>query len=261
MRRMNKFLLYFLLTICLSSCLSTKKTQYFQGEVSNETMMRELEKSSYKLQVNDVLSISIKSEDSKLVALFGTNDSSGNSSNANGLYFDGYSVDHHGNIRIPYIGEINVLGYTEKEVREKIEFELKNFIKNPETIFVTVKLTGIKFIVAGEVESPGTVNLLQNEVSIVEAITNAGDITTFGDKQNVTIIRKTIDGVQRFSVDMTKIDVFNSKHFYIQHNDVVFVPALRQKNWGTGATGFQAFTTIASILSVVATTVLLVKNL
>ena len=81
------------------------------------------------------------------------------------------------------------------------------------------------------------------------------------DKQNVTIIRKTIDGVQRFSVDMTKIDIFNSKHFYIQPNDVVFVPALRQKNWGTGATGFQTFTTIASILSVVATTVLLVKNL
>ncbi|MFT4685037.1 MAG: polysaccharide export outer membrane protein [Flavobacteriales bacterium] len=259
MKRMNKFLLYFLLTICLSSCLSTKKTQYFQGDISNETSMRELEKAPYRLQVNDVLSISIKTENSKLVALFDADSKIGTSNNA--LYFNGYSVDRHGNIRIPYIGEINVLGYTEKEVREKIELELKNFIKNPESIFVSVKLSGIKFIVAGEVGSPGTINLPQNEVSIVEAITNAGDISIFGDKQNVTIIRKTIDGVQRFSVDMTKIDIFNSKHFYIQPNDVVFVPALRQKNWGTGATGFQTFTTIASILSVVATTVLLVKNL
>jgi polysaccharide export outer membrane protein len=258
---MNKFLIYILIIASMSSCLSTKKTQYFQGDISNETAMRELEKTPYRLQVNDVLSISIKAEDSKLVALFGAESGTGNSINSGALYFNGYSVDRHGNIRIPYIGEVNVLGYTEREVREKIELELKNFIKNPETIFVTIKLSGIRFIVAGEVGSPGTVNLLQNEVSIVEAITNAGDISTFGDKQNVTIIRKTIDGVKRFSVDMTNIDIFNSEHFYIQPNDVVFVPALRQKNWGTGATGFQTFTTIASILSVVATTVLLVKNL
>ena len=156
---------------------------------------------------------------------------------------------------------MNVLGYSEKEVREKIESELKNFIKNTESIFVTVKLSGIKFIVSGEVGSPGTVNLQQNQVSIVEALANAGDIKIVGDRKNVQIIRKTIDGVQRFTIDMTSIDVFNSEHFYIQPNDVIYVAALPQKTWGTGTTGLQTFTTIASILSIIATTVLLARNL
>lgn len=247
--------------ICFSSCLSTKKTQYFQGNITAEKVMKQLENAPYKLQVNDVLSITIKAEDPKLVALFGASESTNGVVNNSAMYFNGYTVDRHGNIRIPYIGEVNVLGYTEKEVREKIELELKNFIKNPESIFVTVKLAGIRFVVVGEVGRPGSVNLLQNQVSIVEAVTNAGDISTFGDKQNVTIIRKTIDGVKKYTVDMTKIDVFNSQHYYIKPNDVVFVPALSQKSWGTGATGFQAFTTIASIVTAIATTILLARNL
>ena len=138
---------------------------------------------------------------------------------------------------------------------------MKNFIKNTESIFVTVKLSGIKFIVSGEVGSPGTVNLQQNEVTIVEALANAGSIGTLGDRKNVQIIRKTIDGVQRHTIDMTSIDVFNSEHFYIQPNDVIYVAALPQKTWGTGTTGLQTFTTIASILSIIATTVLLARNL
>jgi len=258
---MNKNILYILLILSLSSCLSTKKTTYFQGKVPSKSEMHKLENAPYKLQVNDVLSITIKAENPKLVALFGANQSNNSIRNSAGLYFSGYTIDRHGNIRIPYIGELNVLGYTEKEVREKIESELKNFIKNPETIFVTVKLSGIKFIVAGEVGSPGTINLPQNQVSIVEALTNAGDITTFGNRKDVQIIRKTIDGVKRYSVDMTDIAVFNSENFYIQPNDVIYVPALQQKSWGTGTTGLQTFTTIASILSIIATTVLLARNL
>lgn len=258
---MKRIILYILPLLFLTSCLSTKRTQYFQGEVTNDKMMKELANAPYRLQVNDVLSISINAENPKLVSLFGAQEESGNAANRGGLYFNGYTVDRHGNIRIPYIGEVNVLGYTEKEVREKIENELKNFIKNSESIFVKVKLAGIRFVVAGEVGSPGSVNLLQNQVSIVEAITNAGDISTYGDKQNVTIIRKTIDGIERYTVDMTQMNVFNSEHYYIQPNDVIFVPALKQKNWGTGATGFQTFTTITSILSFVVTSVLLIKNL
>ena len=211
---MNKFLLFIFLIASLSSCISSKRTTQFQGEISNNSKLHKLENSQYKLQVNDVLSIGIKAEDPKLVALFGASEESKGS--GGNLYFNGYTVDRHGNIRIPYIGELNVLGYSEKEVREKIESELKNFIKNTESIFVTVKLSGIKFIVSGEVGSPGTVNLQQNQVSIVEALANAGDIKIVGDRKNVQIIRKTIDGVQRFTIDMTSIDVFNSEHFYIQ---------------------------------------------
>jgi len=258
---MNKFLVYLLIIASLSSCLSTKKTTYFQGEITNEDVLRKMENQPYKLQVNDVLLITIKAENPKLVALFNTTSSSSTTTSGNGLYFSGYTVDRHGNIRIPYIGELNVLGYTEREVREKIETELKSFIKNPETIFVTVKLEGIKFIVSGEVGSPGTMTLQQNQVSIVEALANAGDISIYGDRQHIQIIRKSLDGVKRYLVDMTDVAVFNSENFYIQPNDVIYVPALPQKSWGTGTTGIQTFTTVVSILSFLATSVILVKNL
>jgi polysaccharide export outer membrane protein len=136
------YLVITLLVISLSSCLPTKKTNYFQGEPTTKGEMYKLNNEPYRLQVNDVLSIQIKSENPELVSLFNASKTEGTvSSKGDGLYFDGYTINTHGNIRIPYIGELNVLGYTEREVREKIEFELENFIKNLESIFVTVKLS------------------------------------------------------------------------------------------------------------------------
>jgi polysaccharide export outer membrane protein len=178
------------------------------------------------------------------------------------LYFSGYTVDRHGNIRIPYLGEINVLGYTEKEVREKIESELPKYLVNVEEgIFVTVKLGGIQFIVTGEVGGPGTINLAQNQVSIIDAIANAGEITEFGNRKNVMIIRKTLDGVKKYTLDLTNMEVFNSEHFYIQPNDIIYVTPLKQKSWGIGTTGFQTFSTLVTVLSFIVSSVLLVKNI
>ncbi len=258
----KKYLLLTLIVISLSSCLPTKKTNYFQGEPTSNSEMYKFNNTPYRLQVNDVLSIQIKSENPELVSLFSASKTEGTvSTRGAGLYFDGYTINTHGNIRIPYIGELNVLGYTEREVREKIEHELKNFIKNPETIFVTVKLSGIQFVVTGEVKSPGTKNLLQNQVTIIEAIANSGEISQFGDRKNVTVLRKTINGVERHTIDMTDIAIFDDPNFFIQPNDVIYVEALQRKSWGFGTTGLQTFTTIASVFAVLVSTILLVKTL
>ncbi len=225
--------------------------------------MYKLNNEPYRLQINDVLFIDIKANNPEIVSMFKT--SAGNSSSSanqgQNLYFTGYSVDRHGNIRIPYLGDVNVLGYTEKEVREKIEIELGKFFKNPELNFVTVKLAGINFVVTGEVGSPGSINLAQNQVSIIDAISNAGEITPFGNRTAVTIIRKTIDGVKKYKLDYTKIEIFDSENFYLQPNDIVYVAPLKQKSWGTGTTGFQTITTAVTILSFLVSSVLLVKNL
>ncbi|MDX1827942.1 MAG: polysaccharide biosynthesis/export family protein [Lutibacter sp.] len=237
---------------------------YFQGNPVKKSEIYKLNNQPYRLQVNDILYIDIKADNPKIVSVFKNVESkSGNATSGKGdaLYFNGYTIDRHGNIRIPYIGEINVLGYTTKEVREKIEEELGKFFKNPELIFVTVKLAGIKFVVTGEVGSPGTINLMQNQVSIVDAIANAGEITQLGNRSDVTIIRKTIDGVQKYHLDLTSVDVFNSKYFYIQPNDIIYVAPLKQKSWGTGTTGFQTFSTVVTVLSFIVSSVLLVKNL
>jgi polysaccharide export outer membrane protein len=242
----------------LFSCVPAKKTTYFQGEPQTKSELYKLNNEPYRLQVNDILAIDIKAQNEENVSLF---KAGGASSTGGNLYFSGYTVDRHGNIRIPYIGDVNVLGYTEKEVREKVEIELGKFLKKTEFIFVTVKLEGIKFTVTGEVGGPGTKLLVQNEVSIIDAIANAGEITEYGNKQDVTIIRKSLDGVKKYKIDLTDIDVFESEHFYIQPNDIIFVPAINRKSWGLGTSGFQSFTTLVSVLTFLASTVLLVKNL
>ncbi|WP_457609694.1 polysaccharide biosynthesis/export family protein [Lutibacter sp.] len=235
---------------------------YFQGEPVKKSDIYKLNNEPYRLQINDVLYIDIKADNPKIVSLF--KNQAVNSQNLNrgqGLYFTGYTIDRHGNIRIPYIGDLNVLGYTENEVRKKIESELGKFLKNPNLVFVTVKLEGIRFVVTGEVGSPGTINLTQNQVSIIDAIANAGEITPLGNRENVTLIRKTLDGVKKYKLDLTNIAVFQSENFYIQPNDIIYVAPLRQKSWGTGTTGLQTFSTIVTVLSFVVSSVLLVKNL
>ena len=257
---MKRFFLYFLTLIVFSSCVSTKKTTYFQGEPVSKSELYKLNNEPYRLQVNDIISIDIKAENSEIVTLF-SKSGAGVSGTGGDLYYSGYTIDRHGNIRIPYLGEINVLGYTVKEVREKIESELlKYLVKVEESIFVTVKLGGIQFLVTGEVGGGGTINLAQNQVSIFDAIANAGGISEYGNRENVTIIRKTLDGVKKYELDLTKMDIFNSEHFYIQPNDIIYVYPINRKSWGLGTTGFQTFQTLVSLVTIL-TSLVLIKNL
>ncbi len=252
---MKNYLLYLFIFSLLSSCIPAKKLTYFQGEPVSKSEVYKLNNEPYRLQVNDVLSIDIKAENPENVALFMSSGGGGD------LYFSGYTVDRNGNIRIPYIGELNVLGYTEKEVREKIEGELVKFLKKVESVFVTVKLAGINFTITGEIGSPGTKNIVQNEVTIVDAIANAGDVSIHGDREKIVIIRKTIDGVKKFKINLLEIEVFESDNFYIKPNDVIYVAPLKQKTWGIGTTGLQTFTTVISIFTLGVTTYLLIKSL
>ncbi len=126
---MRIYIAFALLLIISASCIPLKKQVYFQGEISETDSIQKLQNEPYRLQVNDMLDIQIKSSDQKLVELFDQNSrSSGNNAvgggsdfTEEGLYFTTYSVDRHGNISLPYLGEINVLGYTTPEVTEKIE--------------------------------------------------------------------------------------------------------------------------------------------
>jgi len=97
-------------------------------------------------------------------------------------------------------------------------------------------------------------------VSIVEAIANAGEITDSGDRTNILIIRNSVDGVQKYKINLTSIDVFNSEQYYIKPNDIIYVSPLKRKSWGIGTTGLGVFTTFISIFSVVTSTILIVKT-
>lgn len=263
---MSKSGLYLLIAISVlfSSCIPTKDLTYLQKKEGAEqgAVIAEVESKPYRIQSNDVLSITIKAIDPKLVAIFNpTNDSESAGKSESELYFDGFTVDDHGNIRVPILGEVNVIGYTVEEVRIKLEKQLlAEYFKSEANIFVTVKLAGFRYTINGEIAAPGTKTLFQDHVTIMEAIANSGDITMTGNRKAVTVIRKSPTGVQMHDLDLTDINVMQSPYYYLQPNDYVYVKPLKQKSWGTGKTGLESLTTIITLLSLVTTTFILLKN-
>lgn len=262
---MAKYLFGLLLSICVlfSSCISTRDLVYLQNknETNVETSISAVASKPYRLQTNDVLSINIKANDPKLVEIFSTTSESESGKSEATLYFNGFTVDDHGNIRMPILGELNVIGYTLDEVRQRIEKQLlAEYFKKEANIFVIVKLAGFRYTINGEVGSTGTKTLFQEQVNIMEAIANSGDITLTGNRKEVTIIRKTPTGNEMHDIDLTDRNVVNSPYFYLQPNDYIYVKPLKQKSWGTGKTGIESLGTILTLLSLATTAFLLLRR-
>ena len=261
----NSFYLLLLISVLFTSCIPVKDLWYLQDKNNSgeQNTVAAVESKPYRLQVNDVLSINIKAIDPKLVSIFNTteNESTNGGQSESSLYFDGFTVDDHGNIRMPILGEINVIGYTLEEVRIRIEKKLlEEYFKSEANIFVTVKLAGFRYTINGEVGSTGTKTLFQERVNVMEAIANSGDITTVGNRKAVTIIRQTPTGVQMNEIDLTDANVMKSPYYYLQPNDYIYVKPLKQKTWGTGQTGIQSIGTIITLLSLATTVYLIIKS-
>jgi polysaccharide biosynthesis/export protein len=253
----------FLFLAIFVSCVPSKDLIYLQNKnnsVSNSTV-NSINIKPYRLQTNDLLNISIKTLDPKLSQLFATTNNVNTTNSDQGLYFDGFTIDDHGNIRIPVLGEMNVLGFTTDEIRIKIEEKLlKEYFNKESNLFVNVKLAGFRYTINGEVGAPGTKNLFQEKVNVLEAVANAGDITTTGNRKDVVIVRQTPQGSELHSIDLTDIKALQSPYYFLQPNDYVYVKPLKQKTWGTGKTGIESLSTIITLLSLITTTFLLLKK-
>ncbi|TYA71406.1 polysaccharide biosynthesis/export family protein [Seonamhaeicola marinus] len=262
----NFWLYCILFSLLLSSCITNKDVVYLQekGTIASDSLqIRELSK-PYRVQVNDILYINVKALDEELVNIFNpvsqenTNQNQGGNS---GLYFNGFTVDMHGDIKFPILGKLQVLGYTVQEIEAKVKEELlKQYFKETAQIFVTVKMAGLRYSTVGEI-SAGVHTLFQDRVNIIDAIANAGDIKVTGDRTDVLVIRQYPDGQKIHHIDLTDITAMKSPYYYIQPNDIIMVKPLKRKALGAGETASQTITTVASIFSVLVSTYFLVKNL
>ncbi len=255
--------LFILLSILMVSCVPSKDLIYLQhSKDAVDTQVTPSAFKPYRLQTNDVLNITIKAIDPKLVEIF--NNSNVQATNIVGeqtSYYNGYSVDDHGNIRMPMLGEINVLGFTTEEVRMKIEKQLSDqYFKEQAGVFVSVKMTGFRYTINGEVANTGTKTLYQDRVNIMEAIANAGDINVTGDRKDVKVIRRFPQGNETFSIDLTTDKAMQSPCYYLQPNDYIYIKPLKQKTWGTGKTGIESLTTVVTAISLATTVFLLLRN-
>lgn len=254
-----------ILSAFLTSCIPHKDIVYLQNrDVATDTLQMMVEQQKpYRVQINDILNIRIKVLDQENVSIFNPiGEGNLNASAAERAYFDGFTVDTHGTIRIPELGSITVLGFTTSEIESLIKNRLlEEQFKETANMFITVKLSGLRYTAMGEVKSPGSQILFQERVNIFQAIANVGEIDITGDRRDVLIIRQYPQGQEIHHLDLTDVNVMHSPYYYIQPNDLIYVKPLKQKTWGTGTTGRETLTAIVSVVSLLTTTILLITRL
>lgn len=241
-------------SIIISSCTSNKKLVYLQNKSKkikpNEHIVHK--KIKYKIQTNDVLSVRILGLEPNTTSFFNIdNNTAFNQYNQVALYVNGYSVNDSGYIRLPIIGSLNVHDLTIEDVTSLIQNKVDEHLNKATVI---VKLVNFKITVLGEVKKPGLYNVYYDRITILEALGIAGDITDFGNKTKVMLVRQTHEGSIIYNIDITDSKLIESEYYFLLPDDVIYVKPLRTKQARLGVP------TASLILSGI-TTVVLILNL
>ncbi|WP_278631173.1 polysaccharide biosynthesis/export family protein [Parabacteroides goldsteinii] len=169
-----------------------------------------------------------------------------------------YTVDNEGFINFPVLGKIEVKGKTVKELTDILETRISESVENP---IVNIRIENFKVTVIGEVLRPGTFNVYSDRISLLDALGLAGDLTIYGDRTNVKLVRDVNGEKKVVLLDLTKTDLLESSYFYLEQNDVVYVePNDKKKKTSRYSQSEQynlsIISTFASTLSVIVSVVM-----
>lgn len=257
------------LAALLATACSAPKIAYLEDINSGQTVQIANVK-NIRILPDDKISVLVNSRDPLLSNLFnlpyvtrqlGAIDN--RSSYSQGL--SGYTVDTEGNIDFPVLGKVHVAGLTRSEIAAKIKGELEgqNLVKDP---VVTVEFLNLTVSVLGEVQRPGRFSIDKDRVTILDAISMAGDLTIQGKRENVLVQRETDGKTTLYRVDLTKgSELYASPVFYLQQNDVVYVEPNAMKARQATVNGNNVRSTafwfsLVSVLTSIATTVTVIAT-
>ncbi|WP_291585391.1 polysaccharide biosynthesis/export family protein [Bacteroides sp.] len=261
-------------TICLiilfTSCRTSDRIAYFQdinSYQSSGSLTDKAEKYESKICLDDQLTILVSSIDPNAVAVFNlpltSYQSAGETNVATTAVLQPYLVDNKGYINFPVLGKIKVAGLTCNELSEDLERKISAYAKSP---LVTVRIQNFRISVLGEVNSPGTIFFSNERVTILDAIGRASDLTIYGERTNVLVIRDNNGKKEYQRLDLTSSELFSSPYYYLQQNDIVYVEPNKARkgnaNYSQSAQfNISVFSTIVGTASVIASLViaLLVK--
>lgn len=268
MRRLNKRNLWLLLLpFLLTACQSYKKVPYFQNvEVVNEVEQQE-KLYDAKIMPKDLLTIVVSCTNPELAIPFNlTVASNAGIAVSTSSYvttqpvLQPYLVDNEGNINFPVLGELKLGGLTKREAEQLIIDKLKPYMK--ETPIVTVRMVNYKISVIGEVTRPGTFTISNEKVNLLEALAMAGDMTVYGLRDNVKLIREDANGKQQIvTLDLNKAETILSPYYWLQQNDIVYVTPNKAKarNSDVGNSTSLWFSATSILVSIVSLLVNILK--
>ncbi|MCF6294485.1 MAG: polysaccharide biosynthesis/export family protein [Flavobacteriaceae bacterium] len=211
--------------VFLSSCASRKDIVYFQDEPISKAIDNKNADFELIFNTNDLLTINVSALDSDAARPFNflsvaSNGSSVIDASGASSTMQSYLIDAKGNIEFPVLGTIKLGGLTKSEAIILLKQKLIEYLNNP---IVNIRLVNFTITVLGEVNSPGTYTINGEKISLTEAIGYAGDLTIYGNRKSVFLIRE-LDGEKRFSkFDLTSINVVNHPNYYLFQNDVIYV--------------------------------------
>jgi len=268
MRRLNKRNLWLMmLPFLLVACQSYKKVPYFQDvDVVNEVEQQE-KLYDARIMPKDLLTIVVSCTNPELAIPFNlTVASNAGMAASNSSYvttqptLQAYLVDNNGNINFPVLGELKLGGLTKREAEQLIIDKLKPYMK--EIPIVTVRMVNYKISIIGEVTRPGTFTISNEKVNLLEALAMAGDMTVYGLRDNVKLIREDANGKQRIvTLNLNNAETILSPYYWLQQNDIVYVTPNKAKarNSDVGNSTSLWFSATSILVSIVSLLVNILK--
>jgi len=247
--------------IILSSCVTNKKIQYLQKDDVNtdqiilDSVIRtyKLRKYEYRIQPHDILSVRIQSLTDEEYDFFSKSSSQIQGGLQGGaIALMGDLVDENGDIEFPVVGKLKVGGLTIFEIQDKIKKMAVEYVDDP---IVKVRLLNFRFTILGEVKEEGTTNSFNHKISLPEALGLSGGTSELADRSKIKLIRQYGDSVDIQYINLLDESFVNSPYYYIHQNDILIVPALKQRPFRN------YFTQNLGIFLSSITTLLLVFNL
>lgn len=259
-----------LVFMLLFSCVSNEKIIYLQNleekTLIDDDALISYEIPEYRLQYNDIIDVNVQTIDQLMESGFnGGGASSGNQqvqmagqSGGDIFYMTGYTVDRNGNIRLPIAGEVNVQDKTLDQARHAIEERLKEFVKTE--LYVKVKLGGIRYSALGEFRRPGKFVVLQDRMTIFEAIANAGDLSPVAKRDEILLIRQYPEGTKLHRLDLLDRHIVESPFYFIQPNDQIYAEPMKVREIGAGENAAQSIALVISSITALALILNLINN-
>ncbi len=262
MKKILNLVLFAAFCLFLGSCGSSKHIAYFQNA---DTVNLAASKGLFDARImpKDLLTITVSTTDPKAATPF--NLSVTNTLSSTGTLYTGagslqtYLVDNDGFINFPVVGQLKVGGMTKRQCENYIREKIIPYMAKTENPIVTVKMASFKVTVAGEVKSPGVFNVDQEKISVIEALARAGDLTIYGRRENVLLIREDSTGLKTtHRLNLNDANLINSPYYYLQQNDYIYVEPnkVQAQNSAIGS----SVTIWFSVLSVVTSVASLVVN-
>jgi polysaccharide export outer membrane protein len=219
-----KQILLLIMILSLSACGSKKDILYFQDELSSASNSDIVLMPEITYKVGDMLTIDVSALDPEAAKPFNLPAVSYNSSSVisaqGNLKMQTYLIDTEGNIEFPVLGTLKIGGLSRIEAKNLLKERLSEYLKDP---IVNIRISNFTISVLGEVNKPGTYIIQDENVSLTEALGLAGDLTIYGVRNNVFLIRE-VDGKKKYAkLDLTSVDVLNSPNYYLTQNDVIYV--------------------------------------